>query len=364
MDALLLPNEQVLASFELDLDSDLRFGTGLVALTNQRILATDLGATSGPQRATLRSWPVVPGLEVAVSVYGGLGQLVLTSPQQPQAYWHFTAARESLAHHFATVVVSAVHTHSLQKTDGSVSEETRCVSCGATLTPQQPVCFSCAPSAAPSPSHSLLRLLPFARQRWKTIALGLVLTVAATAAGLVPPYLSMPLLDRVLIPRQNGVPVDQRLVIGYFAGLIIAALLAWLLSWAKTYVLALASEQVSADLRNHSFNHLQRLSLEFFGGRRTGDLISRISTDTERICYFLSLNLVDFISDLLMFVLTSCVLISIDPCWQPRRCFHFPLSRCWFSGFEPDWGMALRAQVTLGVIWSVCSPTPFPGFAW
>ena len=73
---------------------------------------------------------------------------------------------------------------------------------------------------------------------------------------------------------------------GTSSALFGAAILAWMLSWAKSYVLARVSEQVSADLRNETYAHLQRLSLEFFGGKRTGDLISRVGSDTDRICTF------------------------------------------------------------------------------
>ncbi len=48
-----------------------------------------------------------------------------------------------------------------------------------------------------------------------------------------------------------------------------------------------------------AFSHLLRLSMEFFGGKRTGDLMSRISSDTDRICQFLSVNVVDFANDVL-----------------------------------------------------------------
>ena len=56
-------------------------------------------------------------------------------------------------------------------------------------------------------------------------------------------------------------------------------------------MLAWVSERIAADLRNKTYAHLQWLSLEFFGGKRTGDLISRIGSDTDRICNFLSVNL-------------------------------------------------------------------------
>jgi ATP-binding cassette subfamily B protein len=57
-------------------------------------------------------------------------------------------------------------------------------------------------------------------------------------------------------------------------GLFASAVLAWALGWGKTYVLALVSERMGADMRSETYEHLLRLSLEFFGGKRTGDLMS------------------------------------------------------------------------------------------
>jgi ATP-binding cassette subfamily B protein len=144
------------------------------------------------------------------------------------------------------------------------------------------------------------------------IATGFVLTVLGTAASLVPPYLTIPLVDQVLIPYSNSQPYDPELVYWLLAGLAVAAFVAWLLDWAKTYVLAWVSERISADMRNRTYRHLQELSLEFFGGKRTGDLMSRVGSDSDRICNFLSLNLVDFAADILMIVMTSVILIVIE----------------------------------------------------
>jgi hypothetical protein len=74
----------------------------------------------------------------------------------------------------------------------------------------------------------LLRLWRFAGPTGQLL-LGFALTLASTAATLVPPYLTIPLMDEILIPFQNGqdrpdagaaVPV----------GLLASALLAW--GWA------------------------------------------------------------------------------------------------------------------------------------
>ena len=313
-------NEREVAHVELDLDSDRHFGPGLLLITNLRVLAFRHKAGV----FTHTEFPLPEQPHFVNTSFAGLGRLELQSGDAILGVWNYTPARETLIERFVTTT-SAAFSYRGGGDDAQSVETTRCVSCGAILTAEQPICLSCKPAAAPSPSRSLWRLVPFARRRMRMTLIGILLTVAATAVALIPPYMTMPLLDRVLIPWQNGEQVPTWLVVGYLSGLAIAAVVAWILSWAKIYVLALASEQISADLRNETYSHLHRLSLEFYGGRRTGDLVSRISTDTERICFFLSVHVVDFISDVFMFTFTAIVLLTIDPVLAAAALLPFPL---------------------------------------
>jgi ATP-binding cassette subfamily B protein len=135
----------------------------------------------------------------------------------------------------------------------------------------------------------------------------------------------MPLINNVLIPLDRGEDVPHTLIVWYLAGLLIAAILAWLLSWAKTYVLAWVSEKISADLRDETYAHMQKLSLEFFGGKRTGDLIARVGSDTDRICNFLSVNLIDFGTDVLMILMTAAILFWVNPEMALVALLPFPI---------------------------------------
>ncbi len=160
---------------------------------------------------------------------------------------------------------------------------------------------------------SMWRLGCSAKAWWKQVVAGCLLSIAATAATLVPPYLTMPLLDSVLIPYQNGDESQIDRVPWFLAGLACAAVASWLLSWARTFVLAWTAERIVADLRNRTYAHLQTLSQDFFSEYRTGDLISRVSNDADRICSFLSLQFIDFAADVLLISMSAVILVSIDP---------------------------------------------------
>ena len=318
--------ERVLAFIELDLDAERKFAQTLLALTNDRLIQCDVaanGAASPP-----KYWELSPDLELHASVHSGLGKLELLQGEKVKFQWPFTSACESSADRFAAAYAAIVRNRTLSATTSSAVA--RCASCGAVLQEDQPTCPFCTPAAAPSPSASLMRLMPFAQRRASTITLGILLTIASTAAAMVPTYLTIPLIDNVLEPWQKALQVNEEvryeMIYVYIAGLAGAAVLAWALGWARTYVLALASEQVSCDIRNETYSHLQKLSLEYYGGRRTGDLISRISSDTDRICNFLSAHMVDFISDVMMFIFTAIILIRIDPILALAALLPFPFN--------------------------------------
>ncbi len=324
VDAMLGREEALLGWFEVDLDARLNFVDSFVLLTDKRIVGTsggDLrptspqnnGAPGGMEDAAAgeKSWPLSAELSIQSKEKGGAGALELVDANGLLAQWRFTPARTKAAHHFVDRL-KQFRSGSLSDGDLSESSEVLCPSCGSPIKGDQGLCETCIALPGTRPGRSLLRLLRFARKRGAMSFLGLVLTVGSTSAGMVPPYLTKPILDKVLVPYQNGQEAAFRLIPWLLGGLAAASILTWILSWARTYVVAWVSERIAADLRNQTYAHLQRLSLEYFGGKRTGDLIARVSTDTDRICYFLSVYLVDFANDILMIVMTAGILLSID----------------------------------------------------
>jgi len=278
-----------------------------VVVTDRRLLALSPGETAW------QDWPYRAGLALHHHDHAGVGHLELTDVQGLLTAWRFTLGQNLNA-------VRMFDSFNEQR-DSVVSgravaapEQSTCPSCKGTLASDDAECAVCAKVLYTPPSTwTLFRLWRFAKPYKGQLTLGFLLMLGSTAAHMIPPYLIQPLTDNVLIPYQTGQQIDPTLVVHYMGGLFGAAVLAWLLGWGRTYVLALVAERMGADLRAETYEHLLKLSLEYFGGKRTGDLMSRIGSGSDRICVFLSLHLLDFASDVLMIIMTAAILFSKNP---------------------------------------------------
>ncbi len=307
----LSPGETPLVWMEFDLDDQLHYARGLVVLSDRRLLSvgplTGAAKSGGNLEEFFRSWPIDSSLTLRIKEQSGTGILELAGPDKLLNQWRFTAGKVKTAHHISLRFERLQEGEANEEEDSSELLGAVCPSCGAILAPDQTTCPECEAAKAKPPMQVLSRLIGFARPRAFVILFGFFLMICSTAADLVPIYLQMPLIDDVIKPRHFQYVWLYMLA---FAG---AWILTWMLTWARTYVLAYASEAIAADLRSHTYAHLQGLSIDYFGGKRTGDLIARVSTDTDRICYFLSVYVLDFANDLLMLLMTAVMVLSINP---------------------------------------------------
>ncbi|WP_322998769.1 ABC transporter ATP-binding protein [Castellaniella sp.] len=285
--AQLAADEHALGWLSLNLDGQLQYADSLLVLTDRRWLYC------GADTQSCRSWPLRSDLHLKLQDHAGVGSLELVDEHARLARWRYTLDR-----HAQALQLQARH-DSLRQPSGDL--------------PPEPSAGIPAKDAQPPRTSSLFRLWRFARPYRRQLGIGLVLTLISTGASLVPPYLTMPLMDDVLIPFQNGEPIHWDLVTLYLSGLLASSLVAWGLGWGRSAILAWVSERIGADLRTTTYQHLQQLSLQYFGGKRTGDLMARIGSESDRICLFLSLHLLDFFTDILMIVMTAAILMSIDP---------------------------------------------------
>jgi ATP-binding cassette subfamily B protein len=139
---------------------------------------------------------------------------------------------------------------------------------------------SSARPAAQSP-RSLSGLLPFVRPYWLAIALALLFLTLAAAATLLFPVALRHLIDGGLVSADKGqAAMGLR---GYFVQLFGVAVALGLFSAARFYLVSWLGERITADLRNAVYAHVLRQSPAFFEHTQTGEVISRLSTDTTLV---------------------------------------------------------------------------------
>ncbi len=141
-------------------------------------------------------------------------------------------------------------------------------------------------STAPGPRgtaapKSLSGLLPFLRPYRGRIALALVFLVLAAGATLAFPMALRSLIDGGLAPADKGAQLMA--LREHFLELFAVATALGLFSAARFYLVSWLGERVTADLRNAVYSHVLRQSPQFFETTQTGEVLSRLTTDTTLV---------------------------------------------------------------------------------
>lgn len=140
------------------------------------------------------------------------------------------------------------------------------------------------PDTAPAPARnvrSLSGLAPFLRPYRLHIALAGLFLVLAAVTTLVFPVALKSLIDQGLVSADPGQRV-MALREHFFALFAVGAALG-LFSAARFYAVTWLGERVTADLRNAVYAHVVKQSPEFFETTQTGEVLSRLTTDTTLV---------------------------------------------------------------------------------
>ena len=140
-----------------------------------------------------------------------------------------------------------------------------------------------APSVEQPPRRvrSLSGLLPFLRPYRGRIALAVLFLILAALSTLAFPLALKSLIDQGLVATDPGERVMA--LRGHFFALFGVGAALGLFSAARFYMVTWLGERVTADLRNAVYAHVLRQSPEFFETTQTGEVLSRLTTDTTLV---------------------------------------------------------------------------------
>ncbi len=138
-----------------------------------------------------------------------------------------------------------------------------------------------APDRPRAQPRSLGGLLPFLRPYRRRIALALLFLLLAAVASLLFPLALRELIDAGLQPQERG----ERLLAlrQHFLLLFAVAAAMGVFSALRFYLMSWLGERVTADVRNAIYAHVLQQSPEFFETTQTGEVLSRLTTDTTLV---------------------------------------------------------------------------------
>jgi ATP-binding cassette subfamily B protein len=142
-------------------------------------------------------------------------------------------------------------------------------------TPRKPIGLA---MSQPSKNIKPLRKLwPFLRLYKKHLAYAGIALVLAAAATLALPVALRFLIDAGF-STENSSQINQQ-----FTGLLVLAVVLGIATATRYYFVTWIGERLVADIRNAVYQHILKLSPVFFESTRTGEVLSRLTTDTTLI---------------------------------------------------------------------------------
>ena len=312
-----------------DLDAKLRLAETWVALGAEYLAVARRRAVSGQweirsvPRSSVRAVSESPGLSGTVLSF-------LAEPDEPPlATVRYTHRQRRAMENLRFVVEEQLRGRRVEPAE---PDETYAESVAAPIREAQAL-------VAGSRVAVIWRLLGYLRPYRREVTIGLAAAGLITLVSLIPPYLAGYLLDDVVRPVRDGTLDLSRGTLAAWVA-VGAMALVYVVRQAGALVrlrmLSVLGEWVARDLRTELYEHLQRLSLSFYMRKKTGSIITRVSSDTDRLWEFLAFGVVDVSLSLVMLTGLGIVLLSLD--WRLGLVMTAPVPLfCWASIYHRAW---------------------------
>ncbi|MDT0156555.1 ABC transporter ATP-binding protein [Microbacterium sp. ARD32] len=154
------------------------------------------------------------------------------------------------------------------------------------------------------PRATFRQLLPFLFEHKRVLVVVALLSIVGAAASLAQPLLVGQVIERV----QSGELLGSLVWL-----LIVLVIVASVISGYQHYLLQRTGTAVVHSSRRQLIARILHLPISEFDARRTGDLVSRVGTDTTLLYAVLTQGLADAVGGAILFVGALIAMLIIDP---------------------------------------------------
>ena len=150
-------------------------------------------------------------------------------------------------------------------------------------------------------------------RRLKPHTFAIVLSLLSAAVSVVMSLYIPVLIGRAIDCIVEAGKVEFSLMKGYLMGVAVCALAAGIVQWGMREINNRITFQVTRDIRNEAFRHIQVLPLSYLDQQSQGDLVSRVIADVDTFADGLLMGFTQFFSGVMTILGTLIIMLSIHP---------------------------------------------------
>src|SRR5450759_3032919 len=164
-----------------------------------------------------------------------------------------------------------------------------------------------------SKSSQKLRIVDLVRPHWKALTIALVAVLGETATDILEPWPIKIVVDNILQSKKlpawlggivtvlfgNNTYAVVNFAVAMVAGIAVVGAVS---AYFEKYLTTSVSQWVGHDLRRTLYHHIQRLSLAEHDEARTGDLITRVTSDIGAVQDFITSALLGMLVNVMTLV--------------------------------------------------------------
>lgn len=164
----------------------------------------------------------------------------------------------------------------------------------------------------------LKRSLVYAAKYKKRIALSLILSALGSVIGLLSPMIVQNAIDNYMIPVDQAAAVspDDRVKYIILSGVAVFVCIVVSVIFAKirSVMMTKVGQDIVYDIRKDLFEHMQRLSFEYYDSRPHGKILTRIINYINAISDLMTNGLINFILEMINLVFITIFMFFVN--WQ------------------------------------------------
>ncbi|MCB5271204.1 MAG: ABC transporter ATP-binding protein/permease [Candidatus Cloacimonetes bacterium] len=150
-------------------------------------------------------------------------------------------------------------------------------------------------------------ILPYLKKSYKTILGGIIMLILVDVVQLITPKVMQYAIDSI-----QARTIDQSGLLWIALLIVVLAFAVMILRFFWRMLIIGNSHRIEQSLRQDFYNHLLKLSQNFFNKSKTGDLMAYATNDLNAVRMLLGMGLIAFMDIVLMTVASFSFMVSIN----------------------------------------------------